>query len=549
MNENASILTRCFPKISSFREGQESAIDSVIAGSNTLCLMPTGAGKSLVYQVAGIRRGGVTLVVSPLIALMTEQADRLAAVRGVRVLNLSDLTVLNRYEELRQLDFQGEPTFVFTSPERLSFDGYLEFILCKNRSHIGLVVVDEAHCVSQWGHTFRPAYKAIPRRLDEIFGSDSWPPVLCMTATLNPMDEREICTDFRITPVGVIRAPTLFRENLTLTCERHADEKVKKARLAEILAVHAGEKVIVYVHRKESEYGTERLSAHFADQGISCGYFDADRPDVDKRDVQAAFTAGSIDVVFATNAFGMGIDVPDVRVVVHYLLPESIEQYYQEVGRAGRNGLPAHGYLLFSPTNIKVRRQLIQRSVISRAEIATSFNKKFILRPGDKIRSIDPFADIGDGHGERAAWFALQHAGIVNVVARGPLTIGCFTRLRSASSAKLEQFIAAGSSAGLTRTVSRKLGISLQEVITALWNLFDNGQAKLAVSPSHGQFFTGPSEEPVAALEAIVEDQKCKLDARLRGFDALIALIEAGGDPTEQVCAHLGLACVAASAR
>ncbi len=220
--------------------------------------MPTGGGKSLVYQAAGIRRTGTTLVLSPLVALMGEQSERLRTKTGVRSISLSDLSGPPLYNMLREFDFEHGPTFMFTSPERLSSDGYLEYNLRRNRDAISLIVVDEAHCVSQWGHTFRPAYKAISRGLDAIFGCNAWPPVLCLTATLNPRDQEEILAEFRISPQDVVRTPSLLRENLALRCELLKDEPAKKSRLAEILAAHAGEKILVYVHRKEGEYGTDK---------------------------------------------------------------------------------------------------------------------------------------------------------------------------------------------------------------------------------------------------------------------------------------------------
>lgn len=539
---NRGVLKKYFPEIGTFREGQEAAIDRVVAGHNTLCLMPTGAGKSLVYQVAGIRRGGTTLVLSPLIALMTQQSERLSERPGVTALSLSDLSGARLYDRLRAFDFGQGPNFVFTSPERLSFDGFLEFALRRGRKDIGLIVVDEAHCVSQWGHTFRPAYKAIPRCLDELFGPQAWPPILCLTATLNPRDLQEISTDFRIQDAGVIRTAALLRNNLHLSCEHHADEKAKKARLAQLLEKHSSDKCIVYVHRKESEYGTERLAAHFAAQGLSCGYFDADRKDAEKRDVLDGFESGTTKIVFATSAFGMGIDIPDVRVVIHYLLPESIEQYYQEVGRAGRDGKPAYGYLLFSETNKKVRKQLIKSSMVTREQIETMFTTKLALRDNEVVRTIDPFSDIVEEKGERSAWYALQLAGVVNVIAKGPLNIRCFAPSSAGTAGLLEAYLAAAAPAGLTKTVARKRGIAVQQVVADLWQFYANGAAKLLSSPSHGQYFTTPRSPPTHVLDAIEADLKAKLDARLKGFEALVEMVEAGGDPTERVCQHLGLA-------
>jgi ATP-dependent DNA helicase RecQ len=536
---NAAVLHTYYPDICSFRVGQETAINRVVSGHNTLCLMPTGSGKSLVYEVAGIRRGGITLVLSPLIALMSQQARRLEK-RGLGALSLSDLEGPKMYDSLRKLAPRRQPQFLFSSPERLSFDGFLEFALAKARNDIGLIVIDEAHCVSQWGHTFRPAYKAIPKCLNDIFGPQGWPPILSLTATLNRRDCDEVCHDFRIAEAGVVRTPSQLRDNLSLCCEHHEDEKAKKARLGEILAQHRDEKVIVYVHRKEGEYGTELLAAHFQAEGYSCDFFDADRMKSEKEDVLAMFEGGQTRVVFATSAFGMGIDIPDVRVVVHYLLPESIEQYYQEVGRAGRDGKPAFGYLLYSDTNPKVRRDLIRRSSVSRSQIETMFRKKLALRESETVRSIDPYRDIVEGLGERTAWHLLELAGVVQVVAKGPAILKCFYPSSKGATGVLERYLAA-SGIGSTKAVARKLGVSVRTVLQDVFAEYAAGHAKLESWPSQACFFTTPREMPVEEVEAIEKDLERKLEARISGFEALVHMVRSGCDPTAQVRSHLGL--------
>ncbi|MDC3958566.1 ATP-dependent DNA helicase RecQ [Polyangium jinanense] len=532
------ILAQYFPTLPGFRDGQEAAIDRVASGTNTLCMMPTGGGKSLVYQVAGIRRGGTTIVVSPLVALMSQQVQRLAEISGIRAFSLSDLGP-RRYAALRELDLRHGPTFLFASPELLSSDGFLEFVLRRGSSGVGLVVIDEAHCVSQWGHTFRPPYKAIPRVLDRAFGASAWPPVLCLTATLNPRDQAEICTDFRIDHADVLRTATLFRENLVLRCEHHENEKAKKVRLTEILAEHKGDKIIVYVHRKSGEYGTAKLAEHFAAQGLPCDYFDADRKDQDKRAVMRAFETGEKRIVFATNAFGMGVDIPDVRVVVHYLLPESIEQYYQEVGRAGRDGKMSRGYLLFTETNKKVRADLIRDSLMKREEVASMFATKLVLRDGEDLRSIDPYNDIADDDCERAAFFALQDAGVIKVVAKGPSNASCFEPVPKFANNELRRYMSA-SKAGIIKAIARKLSVPVAEVIEVLWCAYVEEKVKLRGTPANALFLTTLSSIPASVLDAIDADQQAKLNVRLEGFSVLMQMVESGSDPSSAVRAYLG---------
>jgi ATP-dependent DNA helicase RecQ len=323
---------------------------------------------------------------------------------------------------------------------------------------------------------------------------------------------------------------------------RADQEGTKRDRLVALLRAHEGQRILVYVHRKNGDYGTRGLTAYLTDLDIACDYFDSDRNDEDKSNVLDRFENGSLKVVLATSAFGMGIDIADIRVVIHYLLPESIEQYYQEVGRAGRDGRPAHGYLLFTPTNVRIRRQLIQNSVPSRGEMEAFFEAKLPPRTGETLRGLDPYQGLAEEAGELSTWFMLQDAGIAAVVAKGMAKVDCFSV--PARGQPPEQFVryqSAASRTGLVLGVARRLGDPVSEIVATLWSLYADGALTLAASPMLTHFFTCPDALPAGALDALEEDIQRKLQVRLAGFDALVSLVETGGDPTPGISAHLGL--------
>ena len=254
---NIEILKNYFGH-ENFQDIQEEVIINLLSGNNSLCLMPTGGGKSIIYQVAGLQTAKTTIVISPLLALMKQQNKRLEE-QGIYTFaynsSLGDLKT--QFNKLRKVFGKDKlPQFIFVSPEKILSDGYLEFLLTKFRSKIGLVVVDEAHCISQWGHTFRPAYKAIPLFFEKVYGEDKTPPVLCLTATLNPSDKYEICRDLKITDENIFISKTLIRPNLHLNIfEQVENNEKKKDQLIEIFNNHKDQMHIVYTHIKAREYG------------------------------------------------------------------------------------------------------------------------------------------------------------------------------------------------------------------------------------------------------------------------------------------------------
>ena len=269
-------LAKWFPETQGFRDRQRDAIERIWNGKSSLVLMPTGMGKSLIYQLPVLASGTTGVVISPLIALMQQQSTILRTL-GATVLSLGGSDAVEAQEQLRKFPWTDGAGFLFVSPERAETDGYLEHLLRTHRRSIGLIAIDEAHCISQWGHDFRPPYKAIPGFLDRAFGRSSWPPVLCLTATLDKHNQDEVIKDFRLTSADIIRSPNMLRNNLTLSFQIFEDAAAKVDALSALLEEHRREKLIVYAHLKQNKTaGTRALAERFGHLGYRCAAFDAD---------------------------------------------------------------------------------------------------------------------------------------------------------------------------------------------------------------------------------------------------------------------------------
>jgi ATP-dependent DNA helicase RecQ len=344
-----------------FRGGQQQAVDAVIGGRDAVVLLPTGAGKSLCYQVPAIvraRRGeGTTIVISPLIALMNDQVSALAA-RGVAVAALhSQCEEPARLETIGRLT-RGELALLYVSPERAVLDGFKRLL---GRTRIAMVAIDEAHCVSQWGHDFRPEYMRLAE-LREVTDA----PTIALTATATPRVLAEVASALELRePVvvrGDFRRPNLAFEVVQLAAGDGGDQTRLAATIEALdragLRQRAGSgRGIVYCSTRKK---AEEVAAALKDAGFAAGHYHAGRTALARERAQAGFSLGRMRVLVATNAFGMGVDYPDVRVLVHFQAPGSLEAYYQEAGRAGRDGEPAHCLLLFGAGDLITQRRIAQ---------------------------------------------------------------------------------------------------------------------------------------------------------------------------------------------
>lgn len=364
---------------------QEEVINKIIQKQNTLAILPTGGGKSLIYWVSGLALEGISIVISPLTALIDEQVDKLEE-QNISVLKLhAGIEQKEQIQQLKQL-YNGEltPNFIFVSPERLSTDGLLETALKQRSDEIKLIVIDEIHCISQWGHSFRPLYTNIPYFLNNIF--TVWPTILGLSATLNVLEIEDIKNVFHIQ--HIVKDNQLMRTEIALQCLHFENENEKEKELWNLLKRHKGEKTLVYIYRKSGKRSVESFAKEALDKGFTATYFHSDVSSKRKQTIIKQFKENELDIIFATNAFGMGIDIPDIKVVIHYLIPESISQYYQEVGRASRNKENSNAYLMYSDKNIQVKKShFIDNGFPTVEEIQNQF--KSITKNKIGLQSID----------------------------------------------------------------------------------------------------------------------------------------------------------------
>ena len=339
-----------------FRPGQEQAINTLLAGRSSAAVFPTGSGKSLIYQLAAMHLSHLTLVVSPLLALISDQLEAMEG-QGIPAARIDSTLSHQQVMGIREDVRQGKTKVLMVSVERFKNETFRRFL---SGVEVSLLVVDEAHCISEWGHNFRPDYLKLP----EYRSAFNISQVLLLTATATPRVIEDMCRRFDILKEDVVLTG-FYRANLHLAVLPVA-EATKKAALARLLDPTREESTIVYVTLQKT---AEEVAAYLREAGLVAAAYHAGMNHVDREAIQNGFMFGQIPVIVATIAFGMGIDKPDIRHVVHYDLPKSIEGYSQEIGRAGRDGMVSHCTLLGNLDGVNVLENFVYGDTPERASI------------------------------------------------------------------------------------------------------------------------------------------------------------------------------------
>jgi ATP-dependent DNA helicase RecQ len=360
MTDTAAHILRSVFGYQGFRPNQQQIIETLLRGDDAFVLMPSGGGKSLCYQIPAMLRAGTGIVVSPLISLMKDQVDALRA-NGVAAAAYN--SSLDPTEARRVLaEFHaGGLDLLYVSPERVVSDGFLERLAALEDggeatgagdgagAGLALIAVDEAHCISQWGHDFRPEYVELGRLRERFPGV----PIIALTATADPHTREDVREKLGLEQAACYIS-SFDRPNIRL---RVVDKHNPHSQLKAFLATHEGEAGVIYCSTRRR---TEEVAAHLRERGIAADAYHAGLPAEERARVQEAFIFDQIQIVVATVAFGMGIDKTNVRFVVHWDLPQHLEGYYQEIGRSGRDGLPAEALLLFGWEDVPRVRALIE---------------------------------------------------------------------------------------------------------------------------------------------------------------------------------------------
>ncbi|KAH7254927.1 P-loop containing nucleoside triphosphate hydrolase protein [Fusarium solani] len=379
----------------SFRHEQKAAINRILSGKNALVVFPTGAGKSLCYQIPAIafpeldrqtnerhpNDSGISIVVSPLIALMKDQVDALKK-KGIAAECIDSTKTREELQGINNSLREGKLRLLYCAPERLNNEGFVE-MMKRVKGGVRLIGVDEAHCISEWGHSFRPDYLKVARFVKEIHAER----VICLTATATPPVVDDICEAFDISKEGVFMT-SMYRPNLILEAKAMATKQDKYEPLFEFLRTHSGSTLIYVTVQRQAE----ALAHELTKSGFPSQFFHAGMKVEEKKKIQDEFMASKIQIVVATIAFGMGIDKSDIRNIVHWDIPNTVEEYCQQVGRAGRDGKQSHCVLYLCPEDFYIKETFARGDLPSRNSLhnllTDIFDTEVVTKPvGDTFKA------------------------------------------------------------------------------------------------------------------------------------------------------------------
>lgn len=523
---------RHFPEISSLYTYQDEVIQHLLCGHNTLAIISTGGGKSLIFQLVALELEGVTIVVSPLIALMEEQVNELNS-RGIRALALNSTISFDEQRNFLRNLSMSDIKLLYLSPERLQ-NGIFRASLAASGVKIAMLVIDEAHCVSQWGQSFRPDYAQISPFIEYLESTGQHPIKFALTATLAKTPREAIQEEFGISPDHTIVPVSVIRDNLDLQFREVEDEKSKEAELEQFLRYNHPKKTLVYLYSKKK---CEEFSEFISSKGYKASYYHAGLDSEVKGEVYEAFKLGQLEVLFATTAFGMGINIPDIEAVIHVHIPNSIEEYYQHVGRGWREKTQmkvCHCLALWSETNFDRRKREISGEKINLEDLKRRITnllgkrlKKGTIVPRDKedyLYSSDNLQLIR---------FKLEEKGIIKTVGEingSPLKIELFhnTELWNRILERLD---------GLDsfQWASHQSGVEISEIIEHLYEQEFAGNIKKLPASRRDIFFqilVDQIDEEV--LQDIVSELNTSVDQRVDDLNDLKTLFQSK-DPNSMI--------------
>ena len=541
--ETLSALLRERFGLADFRPGQERAIRAVLEDGAALAVFPTGGGKSLCYQLPALLLDGVTLVVSPLIALMKDQIDALK-VRGI---DASRLDSSLSYDEHRSVETRlraGTLRLLYVSPERFNNERFLELM---SRVKIALFAVDEAHCISEWGHNFRPDYLKLADTARDLKAER----VLALTATATPQVVEDVCASFRIPRENAV-VTGFHRPNLFVSVHPTTPEERDRVLLQRIRARPAGPG-IVYVTLQRT---AERIAAFLSSAGVPAKAYHAGMKDDDRAAVQEWWKASDRSTVVATIAFGMGIDKADVRYVYHYNLPKGLESYSQETGRAGRDGLPSTVEMLGGLDDVATLENFAYGDTPSEGSLQ-SFVRE--VATGDPTFDVSVF-DLSSRHDIRqlVVKTALTYLELLGVLRQGtPFYAGyrikpliplpeILDRFQGERRDFLEKVFRAAKEGRTWFTmtpeeVARKVGADRMRVVRAVEYLGEQGWVEVEASEARQRFARLLPDPDVDALTAeLMERFRRRETQEIGRVQGVVALAESDGCITNRLLAHFG---------